>query len=142
MTHDDAIARFASHVKNDGCAGRVLIIEPTTFSHQEVIPSLVYFYNALGFGADVLLTMDQSKIRNITPVLLSSSADINAFHSLTESNCRYLARLISRSTYSYIYTSTLFLNAIFLNHSQRFAVMLPVPGNNALPLFIMRSHIR
>lgn len=107
MTHEADIAGFVSYVKNDGCANRVLIIEPTC-SHQEVILSLIYFFNRLGFGVDVLLTVEQIESRKIAPVFTNSQADVRFFYSSTASNFKYLALLISKSKYQFIYFNTIF----------------------------------
>lgn len=98
---------FLAHMENGGAARRALVVEPTQ-SHQEVIPSLVYYFNALGFGVDVLLSPLQSESRMIEPYLQTIGAlDVNFFYCLTtEAEDRLIERI--NKTYTVVYCNTVF----------------------------------
>lgn len=87
---------------------KVLIIEPT-FSHQETIPSLIWYFNKLGVEVHILLRRGQKKSREIISYL-TSIEDLNCtfFISLTEREADIISMFIKKSNYNTIFFNTLY----------------------------------
>lgn len=107
MDNGQELRRFSLHMKRVDTGKRALVIEPTS-SHQETIPSLVYYFNRLGFGVDVLLSPFQQDSRKIEPYLKGlDGPDVNFFYALDIAKYAYLAKVIN-AAYEFVYFNTLY----------------------------------
>lgn len=99
------------HCVSGSSAGRVLIIEPT-LSHQECLPALIYYFNELGIGVDILLRTHARPERQILPTLINNpmtkDCDVNFFYSACESTMEVIASVLNKHPYDYIYFGTLY----------------------------------